>query len=63
MEERLMDLEIRITHLEDMIDELNKLVYQQQLLLDRGEKLMKEMAERLADFEGQLPLNEKPPHY
>ena len=51
MEERLIDLEIRITRQEDMIDELNKTVYQQ------------EMARRIIELESDKPLNERPPHY
>ena len=63
MEERLIDLEIRITRQEDMIDELNKTVYQQQLKIDNFEALLKEMASRIVELENDNPLNEKPPHY
>lgn len=63
MQERLIDLEIRIAHQEDMIDELNKTVYQQQLKIDRFEEILKEMASRIVELENNNPLNEKPPHY
>ena len=63
MEERLIDLEIRITRQEDMIDELNKTVYQQQLKIDNFEAILKEMASRIVELENDTPLNEKPPHY
>ena len=63
MQERLIDLEIRITHQEDMIDELNKTVYQQRLRIERFEELLKEMASRIIELENNNPLNEKPPHY
>ena len=63
MEERLIDLEIRITRQEDMIDELNKTVYQQQLKIDNVEAILKEMASRIVELENDNPLNEKPPHY
>jgi SlyX protein len=63
MEERLIDLEIRITRQEDMIDELNKTVYQQQLKIDNLEAILKEMASRIVELENDNPLNEKPPHY
>ena len=62
MEERLIDLEIRITRQEDMIDELNKTVYQQQLKIDNFEAILKEMASRIVELENDNPLNEKPPH-
>ena len=63
MEERLIDLEIRITRQEDMIDELNKTVYQQQLKIDNFEAILKEMASRIVELENDNPLNEKPPQY
>ncbi len=63
MEERLIDLEIRITRQEDMIDELNKTVYQQQLKIDNFEAILKEMASRIVELENDNPFNEKPPHY
>ena len=63
MEERLIDLEIRITRQEDMIDELNKTVYQQQLKIDNFEAILKEMASRIVELENDNPLNEKSPHY
>lgn len=63
MEERLIDLEIRITRQEDMINELNKTVYQQQLKIDNFEAILKEMASRIVELENDNPLNEKPPHY
>ena len=63
MEECLIDLEIRITRQEDMIDELNKTVYQQQLKIDNFEAILKEMASRIVELENDNPLNEKPPHY
>ena len=63
MEERVIDLEIRITGQEDMIDELNKTVYQQQLKSDKFEAILKEMASRIVELENDNPLNEKPPHY
>ena len=63
MEERLIDLEIRITRQEDMIDELNKTVYQQQLKIDNVEAILKEMASRIVELENDNPFNEKPPHY
>ncbi len=63
IEERLIDFEMRITHQDDMIDELNKTVYQQQLKIDRFETILKEMASRIIELENNTPLNEKPPHY
>lgn len=62
-DERLTDLEIRITHQEDMIDELNKELYRQHLKITDLESLIKELAARLVDIESGRPINEPPPHY
>lgn len=62
-DERLTDLEIRLTHQEDMIDELNKVIYRQQVKISDLESLLKELAVRLVDIESDRPLNERPPHY
>ena len=63
MEERFVDLEMRISHQEDMIDELNKLVYQQQVKSDKLESDLKEVAKRIIDLETDRTINERPPHY
>lgn len=62
-DERLTDLEIRLTHQEDMIEELNKAVYRQQVKISDLESILKELAVRLVDIESNRPLNERPPHY
>lgn len=63
IDERLTDLEIRLTHQEDMIEELNKVVYRQQVKISDLESILKELAIRLVDIESNRPLNERPPHY
>ncbi|MBR7070239.1 MAG: SlyX family protein [Oxalobacter sp.] len=62
-DERLTDLEIRLTHQEDLIDELNKEIYRQQVKINDLEAILKELAVRLVDIESDRPLNEPPPHY
>jgi SlyX protein len=66
-EERLDRIETKITFLEDLIDELNKVVYQQQKKLDRLEticELLVRHIESLAEERsGSMPANERPPHY
>ena len=46
-----------------MIDELNKVIYRQQVKISDLESLLKELAVRLVDIESDRPLNERPPHY
>jgi SlyX protein len=66
-EERLIELEIKVTHQEDLLDALNKTVYEQQKKIDDLEKLCMELARRLKEVAAnageRLPGNEKPPHY
>ncbi|WP_395827849.1 SlyX family protein [Collimonas sp.] len=66
-EDRIVDIEIKILRQEDMLDELNKLVYRQQLQIDQLETLCTTLARRLKDAEdsrnaGQAA-HERPPHY
>ena len=66
-EERIENIEAKITYQEDLIEELNKVVYQQQKKLERLEAICKSlsiqiqsMAEARSDG---MPANERPPHY
>jgi len=66
-EERLMDIEIKLTRAEDTLDELNKVVYEQQKKIERLESLytamMRRMPEPSGDDQRQGVLHERPPHY
>jgi SlyX protein len=66
-EERLVELEIKVMRQDDLIDELNKTVYEQQKKIDSLEKLCSELARRLKEVAAglgeRMPANEKPPHY
>jgi SlyX protein len=66
-EDRLIDIEIKITHQEDALQELNKVVYQQQKKIDHLEAIcdslinhIKELSEVVSD---RHVAHEKPPHY
>lgn len=65
-EERLANIESKISYQEDLIEELNKTVYQQQKKLERLEEICRTLANHIeslaATNEGKLA-NEKPPHY
>lgn len=67
IEDRLMDIEIKLSYQEDTIRELNDVVCTQQKQIDQLESVCKILASRIKDlseaFEGKPPLNEKPPHY
>jgi SlyX protein len=66
-EDRLVELEIKVARQDDMVDALNKLVYQQQKKLDELEALCSALARRIKDMREaateQSPADEKPPHY
>jgi SlyX protein len=66
-EDRLVDIEIKIARQEDLVDTLNRTVYQQQKKIDELEALcaalvrhIKEIREAASDA---APAHEKPPHY
>jgi len=66
-EERLVNIEAKITFQEDLIEELNKTVYQQQKKLDRLEAVCESLLrhiESLSEAKNEgMPAHERPPHY
>lgn len=67
-EDRLMDIELKLTHQEDTVDTLNKIVYEQQKKIDELEKLLLALARQIKDgansSSGERTIeNERPPHY
>lgn len=69
-EKRLMDVELKLVAQDDLLDELNKIVYRQQKKIDELEALtmalakrLKEVNEQVAAAAGSAPINERPPHY
>jgi SlyX protein len=66
-EERLISIETKITFQEYMIEELNKVVYQQQQKLEQLEKICRSLANQvhsLTEAGNEMgPINERPPHY
>jgi SlyX protein len=68
-EERMIEIEIKISRQEDLLDTLNQLVYQQQKKIDQLDALCSNLGRQLLDMQarneagGQSPVHEKPPHY
>jgi uncharacterized coiled-coil protein SlyX len=62
MESRLVDLEVRYTHLERQVAELSEVVFAQQRAIDG---LLRQLASTKAELvQLSAPVtNEKPPHY
>jgi SlyX protein len=67
IEERLENIEAKITFQEDLIEELNKTVYEQQKKLEWLETICKSLAEQVQSLaeagSENKPANERPPHY
>jgi SlyX protein len=65
-EERLVNIEIKIARQEDLVETLNRQVYEQQKKLDELTTLCTAMARRIGELTAandQNPINERPPHY
>ena len=62
MESRLIDLEVRYTHLERQVAELSEVVFAQQRAIDG---LLRQLSSTKAEVAqlGAPATNEKPPHY
>jgi SlyX protein len=67
-EERLIDLEIKITRQDDLLDTLNTLVYRQQKKITELEALCLALAARMREIAATASqrgavVDERPPHY
>lgn len=64
-EDRFIDIEIKLGEQENLVDTLNRTIYEQGRRIDQLETLVAKLAEHIRALRdaGQGPLNEKPPHY
>jgi len=66
-EDRLVEIEIKISRQEDMVDSLNQVIYQQQKQIDHLQAVCAALAKHIQqapDADGGANQgNEKPPHY
>lgn len=66
LEDRLNEIEIKISYNEDLLDELNRTVYRQQQQIDLLMAEMRALREQVRTAEPAEPRNlrdEIPPHY
>ena len=66
MENRLTEIEIKLTQLEDLVETLNLTVFRQQEQLAQllqQHRLLSQQLQDLALPDPRAPLNETPPHY
>jgi SlyX protein len=64
-EDRFMNIEIKLADQENLVDTLNRTVYEQSRRIDQLEALVAKMAEHMRALRDrdQGPVNERPPHY
>ncbi|WP_025915666.1 SlyX family protein [Herminiimonas sp. CN] len=65
-EARMIEIEIKVARQEDLLEELNTLVYRQQQKIDRLETLCAALARLVKEPAGDQDgngANERPPHY
>lgn len=64
-EDRFIDIEIKLGEQENLVDTLNRTIYEQGRRIDQLEALVAKLAEhvRAVRDAGQGPVNERPPHY
>ena len=63
LEERIISLETKITHLEHYIGELNRVILDQEKTIKKITSDIDAIKNRLEEKKEDLPDNEKPPHY
>ena len=64
--ERLAELEARLTFSDDLLDELNRIVFRQQEMIDRLQRELRALQQIVASAatgEQPSPGDEIPPHY
>lgn len=65
-EEHVTDLEIRLTHLDDTVDQLNRIIVEQRDRIDRLERALKTVLtdqEQLREALSPDVVDSPPPHY
>jgi uncharacterized coiled-coil protein SlyX len=62
MDPRLVELEIRYTHLEEQFRELSQVVFEQRGLIDLLRQQLSSLRARMGGLD-EPPEHEKPPHY
>ncbi|MGB4912453.1 MAG: SlyX family protein [Candidatus Dechloromonas phosphoritropha] len=66
MESRITELEIKITYTEDLVDELNRIVFRQQQQIDlliNEIKSLRDQIQAITPAEQHSLRDELPPHY
>jgi SlyX protein len=64
-EDRFINIEIKLSDQENLVDTLNRTIYEQARRIDQLEAMVAKLAEhvRMMRDREQGPVNERPPHY
>ena len=65
-DQRLIDIEIKIAHQENLVGELNQVIARQQETIDQLQASLKKFFKQYRETNGDGaigPADEKPPHY
>lgn len=62
IEKRVIELEIKLTHQDRLLEELNEVVIEQRASIDKLEKRADALEKALFALQ-EDPANERPPHY
>lgn len=66
-EDRFVDIEIKLAHQEDTVEQLNAVVYEQSRRIDQLEAMVSQLAEHIRNNAQSGPnlgaSGDKPPHY
>ena len=65
LNDRVIDLEVQLTHQNRTIEELSEMVARQWEMIDRMTRQVKHLQDSLVDLEDVIApaTNQKPPHY
>ena len=61
LEKRIIEIETKIAYQDKLVDELNNVVYEQQLKIDLLEKKVLDLRKKVVDDIN--PAHQPPPHY
>jgi len=62
-EDKTIEIEIKLSYLEDVVEKLNKIVTKQELAMVTMKNKIKDMSEKLEDLDLENRPDRRPPHY
>ncbi|MCG8649515.1 MAG: SlyX family protein [Pirellulales bacterium] len=68
LQERLTELEVQLSHVQRLYEQLNDVVTEQTMAADRAQRRVEELERQVRRLKEKVqepedPLDEKPPHY